>query len=133
MVGLDARYAFKRFSARGQFIYANLSGSQQYNALTGRDLGSAIQGFYVEGGYNLLSLRAKQRLIAFARYENYDTHAATQGDLQPNDAFNRTDITAGVSYHIASGVVLKGDYQFRDNKSDAKVANRANFGIGVWF
>ena len=28
MVGLDARYAFKRFSARGQFIYASLSGSQ---------------------------------------------------------------------------------------------------------
>ena len=78
MVGLDARYAFKRFSARGQFIYASLSGSQQYNTLTGRDLGSAIQGFYVEGGYNLLSLRAKQRLIAFTRYENYDTHAATQ-------------------------------------------------------
>ncbi|MDA8971650.1 hypothetical protein N9F69_05025, partial [Flavobacteriaceae bacterium] len=133
MVGLDARYAFKRFSARGQFIYASLSGSQQYNTLTGRDLGSAIQGFYVEGGYNLLSLRAKQRLIAFTRYENYDTHAATQGALERNTAYNRTDITAGLSYHIASGVVLKGDYQFRDNKSDAQVANRANFGIGVWF
>jgi len=133
MVGLDARYAFKRFSARGQFIYASLSGSQKYNTLTGRDLGSAIQGFYVEGGYNLLSLRAKQRLIAFTRYENYDTNAATQGALERNTAYNRTDITAGLSYHIASGVVLKGDYQFRDNKSDAQVANRANFGIGVWF
>ena len=133
MVGLDARYAFKRFSARGQFIYASLSGSQKYNTLTGRDLGSAIQGFYVEGGYNLLSLRAKQRLIAFTRFENYDTHAATQGALERNAAYNRTDITAGLSYHIASGVVLKGDYQFRDDKSDAQVANRANFGIGVWF
>ena len=133
MLGLDARYAFKRFTARGQFIYASLTGSQNYNTLTGRDLGSAIQGFYVEGGYNLLSSRSKQRLIAFTRYENYDTHAATKGDLQRNDAFNRTDITLGVSYHVASGVVLKGDYQFKDNKTDSRVANRANFGIGVWF
>lgn len=133
MLGLDARYAYKRFTARGQFIYASLSGSENYNALTGRDLGSAIQGFYVEGGYNLLTSRSKQRLIAFTRYENYDTHAATKGDLQRNDAFNRTDITLGVSYHVASGVVFKGDYQFKDNKTDSRVANRANFGIGVWF
>tara|TARA_R110002072_G_scaffold300390_1_gene477725 strand:- start:19243 stop:20361 length:1119 start_codon:yes stop_codon:yes gene_type:complete len=134
MVGLDARYGFGKFSARGQFIYAALNDTEAYNNLTGRDLGSALQGYYIEGGYNLLPLTAKQRLVAFARYENYDTHAKTDGDLMRNDAYNRTDITTGLSYHIAPGVVVKGDYQFRDNKVEGgDVDDRLNFGIGVWF
>ena len=91
-------------------------------------------GYYGEVSYNLLPVGAKQRLFAFARYENYDTHASTEGALEANDAYNRTDLTTGLSYHIAPGVVVKGDYQFRDNKvENGDVANRLNFGIGVWF
>ncbi len=134
MIGLDARYAFQRFTARGQFIHATLSDTEAYNNLTGRDLGSALQGWYLEGAYNLLSQEKQQRLFAFLRYEQYDTHADTDGALVQNDAYNRTDVTTGLSYHIAPGVVLKGDYQFRDNAvSGGDVPNRLNFGIGVWF
>ena len=134
MIGLDARYAYQRFAARGQFIHASLSGTEAYNNLTNRDLGSALQGWYVEAAYNLLPQEKKQRLFAFARYEQYDTHADTAGSLPRNDAYNRTDLTTGLSYHIAPGVVLKGDYQFRDNAvSGGDVANQLNFGIGVWF
>ncbi|NRD23851.1 hypothetical protein HNV10_11395 [Winogradskyella litoriviva] len=134
MVGLDARYAKKRFTARGQFIYASLSDTEDYNTLTNRDLGSALMGYYAEVAYNLLPLNKAQRLFAFTRYENYDTHASTEGGLEVNDAYNRTDITTGLSYHIAPGVVIKGDYQFRSNNDDnSEVNNRLNFGIGVWF
>jgi hypothetical protein len=134
MVGFDARYAYKRFTARGQFIYASLSDTDAYNTLTGKDLGSALQGFYVEGAYNLLPMSKQQRLYAFGRFEKYDTHATTDGDLARNDAYNRQDITAGLSYHIAPGVVVKGDYQFRDNaESGDNVEDQLNFGIGVWF
>jgi hypothetical protein len=134
MVGFDARYAFKRFAARGQFIYASLSDTEDYNNLTNKDLGSALMGYYAEVSYNLLPLSKAQRLFAFARYENYDTHANTDGDLERNDAYNRTDVTTGLSYHIAPGVVLKGDYQFRSNAlENSDVNNRLNFGIGVWF
>ncbi len=133
MVGLDARYAYRQFTARGQFIYAGLSDTDDYNNLTGNDLGSALQGYYVEGAYNLLPITNKQRLYAFARYENYDTHASVDGDLTRNDAFNRTDVTTGLSYHIAPGVVVKGDYQFKSSKSDADINNLLNFGLGVWF
>ena len=115
MVGFDARYRYKRFSARGEFIYTSLKDTEQYNTLTGKDLGSALMGYYVEGAFNLLSLKAKQKLMLFARYEQYDTHASTDGNLLVNDAYNRTDITAGLSYHIADGVVIKGDYQIKDN------------------
>ncbi len=134
MIGADARYAYQRFSARGQFIYASLSDTEEYNTLTGRDLGSALQGFYVEGAFNLLPTGKKQKLYAFARYEQYDTHASVEGDLARNDAYNRTDVTTGLTYHIVPGVVLKGDYQFRSNALEGDdVDNRLNFGIGVWF
>ncbi len=134
MVGLDARYAYERFTARAQFIHASLSDTEEYNTLTGADLGSALQGWYIEGAFNILPTHNEQRLYAFARYEMYDTHASTSGSLAKNDAYNRTDITTGLTYHIAPGVVLKGDYQFRSNAADnSDVEDRLNFGIGVWF
>lgn len=134
MIGLDARYAHQRFTARGQYVHGSLSGTEAYNTATGKDLGSTMEGWYLEGAYNLLPQEKAQRLFAFVRYEQYDTHAKTEGILQRNDAYNRNDITTGLSYHIAPGVVLKSDYQFRDNAlSGSDVQNRLNFGIGVWF
>ena len=56
MIGFDARYAYQRFTARGQFVHASLSNTAEYNDLTGRDLGSALQGWYVEGAYMHLLL-----------------------------------------------------------------------------
>lgn len=134
MVGLDARYAYKKFTARGQFVYTSLSDTEDYNNLTGKDLGSAMQGWYVEGAYNLLPVINRQKLFAFARYEAYDTHADTAGNLEENLAYDRTDVTTGLTYHLAPGVVVKGDYQFRSNAlGNSNVKNRLNFGIGVWF
>ena len=133
MIGLDARYAYQRFTARGQFVHAALSDTEAYNDLTGRDLGSALQGFYVEGAYNLLPKSKKQKLFAFTRYEQFNTHADTAGALVANDAYDRTDVTTGLTYHLAPGVVVKGDYQFRTNASDTDTKDRLNFGIGVWF
>lgn len=134
MVGFDARYSFRRFMARGQFIYASLKDTEAYNMAAEKDLGSGLQGFYIEGAYNLLPLTKRQKLYAFGRFEQYDTHASTAGSLMRNKAYNRTDITTGLSYHITPGVVVKGDYQFRNNGlSGDNVDDRLNFGIGVWF
>ncbi len=134
MVGLDARYSYQRFTARGQFIHTSLDDTEAYNALTGRDLGSELQGWYAEGAYNLLPMDKAQKLFAFVRYEKFNTHADTAGNLPINQAYDRTDITTGLSYHLAPGVVLKGDYQFRSNALESDdIPDRLNFGIGVWF
>jgi hypothetical protein len=134
MVGVDARFKKNKIEARGQLIYASLSDTEAYNLLTQKDLGSSLFGYYIEGGYNILPITAKQRLIAFARFETYNTHASTAGTLSKNDAYDRTDVTFGLSYHIAQGVVVKGDYQLRDNKLDNnQTPNQLNFGLGIWF
>ena len=134
MVGLDARYTNKRFAARGQVINASLSDTDAYNTLNSADLGSKLQGWYLETSYNLLSQDKEQQLWAFARYEDYDTHADTEGGLTRNRAYDRNDITFGLSYKLSPGAVVKADYQIKSNEvvnSDA--TGQLNFGIGVWF
>ena len=132
MFGLDARYSNKRFTARGQFVHGNLSDTEAYNIATGKDVGSSLQGYYVEAAYNLLSQEKKQQLISFVRYEEYNTHASTEGSISKNNAYDREEWTLGLSYKIANGAVVKADYQFKNNA--AKISTKQlNFGIGVWF
>lgn len=133
MIGLDARYAYKRFTARGQFIHASISDTEDYNTLNSADLGSALQGWYIEGAYNLLPQSKKQQLFAFARYSDYDTHASVESSLIKNDAYDRDEWTLGLSYKIAPGAVVKADYQFFSDATDADIPNQLNIGLGVWF
>ena len=133
MVGFDARYAYQRFTARGQFIYASLNDTEDYNVLYETDLGSAMQGWYLEAAYNLLPTSKQQQLYAFARYEDYDTQASVAGDLIKNSAYDRSEWTFGMSYKIAPGAVVKVDYQLKDNATDADLPNQLNVGLGVWF
>ena len=135
MVGLDARYINRRFSARGQYIQAKLSDTDKYNILYDTNLGSELKGWYAEAAYNLLPIGKEQKLDAFVRYEQYDTHAATKdAGIDRNLAYNRNEWTTGLSYHIAQGAVVKADYQILDN---AAVGNESkgqfNLGFGVWF
>jgi len=133
MLGVDARYAYQRFTARGQYTYASITDTEAYNTLYTTDLGSALEGWYLEAAFNLLPLSKVQKLFAFARYEDYDTNASVSGGLVRNDSYDRTDWTIGLSYHIAPGAVVKADYQIKDDATSNEIPNQLNFGIGVWF
>jgi hypothetical protein len=133
MIGLDARYNNNRFNARGQYIYTDITDAAAYNTLTNMSLGSAMEGWYLETSYNLLPTEKEQELHAFTRYEIYDTHAKVEGNLAKNKSFDRTDITFGLSYHVAKGAVVKVDYQIKDDATVNNVKNQFNAGIGVVF
>lgn len=134
MIGFDARYAKKRFTARGQFVFANLSDTESYNTASGSNLGSALQGYYVEAAYNLIPLGKRQQLFGFIRYEDFDTHASVAGSLLKNDSYNKDEWTIGLSYKLAPGAVVKADYQIKNNAAISSSATKQlNFGIGVWF
>jgi hypothetical protein len=135
MVGFDARYINRRFSARGQYIHALITDADAYNTLYETNLGSELKGWYAEVAYNLLPIDAEQKLDIFARYEVYDTHAATaEANIARNLSYNRNEWTTGLSYHVASGAVVKADYQLLDNAvSGNKTKGQFNLGFGVWF
>ena len=112
MLGVDARYQKGALQLRGQYIIANLTNTDQYNALSGKDLGSKMTGYYAELGYNLLATyNTTNELIGFARYENYNTHAEVEGGTAINDAYNRIEITIGLGFKVAKGAMFKADYQ----------------------
>lgn len=133
MIGLDARYKWMKFSARGQYVHANLSDTEAYNTFTGRDLGSQLEGYYVEAAYNVLPITNKQRLDAFVRYEQYDTHKAVAGNLTKNLAYDRQEWTTGLSYHMSIGTVFKVDYQSKATGLANSQYGQFNVGVGVWF
>ena len=134
MVGLDYRYINGKLSSRGQFISSSLSDTEAYNLAGNTDLGSAMGGYYVEGAYNLLPLDSRQKLDIFLRYENFNTHQKTSGNLIPNDAYHRRETTFGLSYHLASGAVFKVDYQSKRTAVDSSDAvGQFNIGLGVFF
>ncbi len=133
----DARYKKNGFEARAQYVFGNISNSTQYNTMFGTDVASAIQGYYIEAGYDLLRVFPKKfekKLVAFFRYENYNTHHKVSSELTKNDSYNRTDFTTGLTFHLDKGVALKADFQqFRNAQLGSSINNQVNFGVGVWF
>ena len=138
MIGVDARYNKGPLQLTGQYIIAELANTDQYNGLTEKDLGSKLTGYYYEIGYNLMDgiipaiSSDSEELIAFVRYENYNTHDETEG-VAINDAYNRTEMTFGLGFKVAQGAVFKADYQIKSNASSEKETDQFNLGIGVWF
>lgn len=137
MVGLNASYLYRDLTLRGQYIFTSLSGTEEYNDLTGKDLGSKLDGYYLEAAYNFMPLIAQnssKTLSVFGRYETYNTHADTAGDLEINEVYDRNDVTVGIDFKIAPGVAVKADYQWLTNAKEGSDRNNLfNAGIGLMF
>jgi hypothetical protein len=132
MFGGDARYSYKKFRARGQYIQTFISGAKEYNALNSSNLGSKMNGWYGELAYNVLPIAKEKKLYAFARYSEYNTHQSVDG-FTANDSYDRNILTTGLSFHIAPGAVVKADYQFINTKVVDDATGGLNLGLGVWF
>ncbi|MGV6846602.1 MAG: hypothetical protein ACWA42_10805 [Lutibacter sp.] len=132
MFGFDARYRYKKLQFRGQYITTNLSDTDKYNTLTGKDLGSAMYGFYSEIAYDF-KLKGVEVLTPFFRYENYDTNSKTDG-IARNLAYERSEFIFGLNYKVANGAAFKIDYQYSSNKlPNTDSIGQLNAGVGIWF
>jgi hypothetical protein len=133
MIGLDARYKYNNLELRGQYINANLSDTEDYNTLTGKDLGSKMTGLYGEIAYNF-NLKGEEKLTPFLRFEKYNTHAETEGTLVANKAFDKNELIFGLNYKVANGAAFKMDYQLVNNAvSGSDTSKIFNAGVAIWF
>lgn len=133
MIGFDARYKYNNLELRGQYIHTNLTDTEDYNLLTGKDLGSEMYGFYGEVAYSF-NLKGVEKLTPFLRYEKHNTHASTAGNLVANDAFDRDEIIFGLNYKVANGAAFKIDYQLMNNAvAGSDTAKVFNAGVAVSF
>jgi hypothetical protein len=133
MIGLDARYRYQNFEFRSQYIYTKLSDTEEYNTLTGSDLGSEMNGFYGEVAYSF-NLKGVEKITPFLRYEKYNTQAKTAGSLVKNLANDKNELVFGLNYKVANGAAFKADYQLVNNAiSGSKTSKQFNAGIAIWF
>ncbi len=134
MIGIDGRYQQGALQLRGQYVVADLSNTNQYNIFTGKDLGSKMMGYYAEAGYNLLSKKeTNDELIAFVRYENYNTHKEVEDNLTINSNYDRKDVILGLGWKLTKGAMFKVDYQIKSNGNANPRTDYINIGTAVWF
>ena len=133
MIGLDFRYQLKKFETRGELILANLSNTDQYNGLTGTDLGTNALGYYVEAGYDVSSIfKMKKKLVPFVRYSNFNSHNQVNENQTINKSYSNSILTSGLTWYLNPNFVAKGDFQQIINGNDTK-STTVNLGIGYWF
>ncbi len=108
---------------RAMILYGNLQNSDKISQAN-RNLSNALNvkrtpvaknalGYYVEAGYDILSLKkakTKQQLFIFGRYDYYNSMYKTTGVILDNPRWERSVITAGLNYFIVPNVVLKAHY-----------------------
>ncbi|MFO7721104.1 MAG: hypothetical protein R6W85_11760 [Gillisia sp.] len=120
----------------------------------GQVLGKNVYGFYTEVGHDIWPLlnghrtptndknsffvrSSEIKLPLFIRYERLDTHASIDPGLMDYPIFQSdlTAITIGANFNPRRNIVLKTNYQFRNNK--APLSNGAfegdRFEVGLGF
>lgn len=137
----DIQFQYAGFEGRALGVVTRLDDAALINALNGfvgnESVGNQQWGYYVEGGYNVLSLtdfttQYFQYLAPFVRWDAFDTQAHVPSGFERNPANNRKDLTIGINYKPIPQVVVKAEYQWLDDNADES-RNQINFGLGYVF
>ena len=136
----DARYRRKRLELRWQFAQVGISDAARLNDSLGRltgvspNIASSLRGFYGEAGYRIWNRGSPRDLVAFVRYENFDTQFRMPQGLLPLKEFDRDAWVTGVTYYPDPDVALKLDYTLLRNESGIFPSRHlVNVGLGWWF
>jgi len=121
---LHAQYKGYGFSFRGLWSEAFVDEAGAFNRITNENLASRMQGWYVEGAYDILPLFLDTRasLEPYFRFEQWDTqHKVPDGFVR--DGTQDVDLyVAGLQFKPIPQVVFKLDYR----RFDQRDGDRAN-------
>ena len=137
---VDARFRRDRMELRGQFAQVHISDAGRLNDSIGRTTGVSpniarnLRGFYGEAAYRIWNAGAPRDLVAFTRYENFDTQFRMPAGFEPLKEFDRDAWVTGMTYYPDPDVAVKADYTLLRNRGRL-LPNRhlVNIGLGWWF
>jgi len=139
----DFHYDAHNWVVRGNFDYGHLSDSEKITKIN-KTLGnnsvssqtsvaSDAIAVGIEAGYDIFSqissLKGKENLYIFGRYDYYDSMFKTQGAVVDNPCWERQKITFGVNYKPIKDIVIKGEWSDRILKSQYN--NEPTLSIGI--
>lgn len=136
----DARYRAGRFEARAQYAHVWISDAANLNDSVSRSTGvspnvaNQLRGFYTEAAYRIWDQGAPRDLVAFVRYENFDTQFRMPSGYLPLKEFDREAWVAGLTYFPDPDVAVKIDFVHTNNESGfVRLPRTLNVGLGWWF
>jgi len=92
------------------------------NGFTGSDsVGEELQGYYLEAGYDVLSLfesESARSLTPYTRYESIDTQSEVPSGFASDPANDSDVLTFGLRFQPLAGLVFKAEYQDFEDASD---------------
>lgn len=140
IANVDGRYSYRRMDFRALYANTWTSRAAELNRLLRLQTGvnpnvaSQMRGYYFEPAFHLLPRRYRHDLIAFSRFERYNTQQKMPGGYLPLAQLNRSSWVTGLTYKPVPDVAVKFDYVFNRNQSAVVHAlNGLNLGIGWWF
>jgi hypothetical protein len=132
---IDGQTRLGALSLRGAAAVEYIDGAETI----GNNVGERIEGYTLEAGYHFFPEAWRQGRAAqsdaafFVRYDSINTQAALYEGSAEVPAADRQELTFGFSYWPIANLVLKADYQIRDDRSDIDVPELFNLGIGWQF
>ena len=126
--GLQARALYARTRLDEAAAVATLL------APAGESVGSQMNGYYGEVGFNVLSWKksSRQELFPFVRYESLDTQAEVPTGVVADPANDRIVHTVGIHYRPIPNLALKADWQGFSNRAGTGV-DRIHLALGWLF
>lgn len=137
----DIRFRKAGFDLRGVVASVQVDGAAQISTLLagltppGGPVGDEMLGWYVEGAYDVLRLLARgsnQAVVAFVRYEDFNTHESVPTGFTAKPANDRQVLTTGLAYYPIPDVAVKADVESWEDGTDAS-GTRVNLGVGYQF
>ncbi len=138
LVDVHADWRWRGLWLRGLYVHTSIGDAaaiNESNGLTGeQSVGSEQWGWYVLGGFDVLSLTSGSRasLTPFVRYERYDTQAQVPTGYSRSGETDVTLLTVGAVYKPIEQVSIKLDWQQKTNAARTGV-NQWNVGLGYMF
>ncbi len=131
----DFEYSVSDFDFRGVIANTEIDGAREI----GGGVAEQIFGWYLEGAYHFMpdswkeGKMAESDAVVFLRYDDFDTQHEMPGGVARDPAGDRTEWTLGISYFVNPRLVLKADYQVRDDATGDDLDDLFNLGIGWRF
>ncbi len=131
----DFEYSISKFDFRGAIAHEIIDGAGDMGSGTA----SQIFGWYAEGAYHFWPEAWKKGklkdsdAVVFARYDVFDTQHKMPSGVSRNPAGDRSEWTIGVNFYPIPNLVIKADYQIRQDDTSNDLDSLLNAGVGWQF
>ena len=136
ILDLHVEYRYRGLELRGLWARADLEDVARLNEALGyqgdQSVGEALEGGYLQAGYDLLAGRGQSSLTPYLRWEQINTQQEVPDGWSANPANDEQLLTLGLAYQPIEQLIFKAEYQKIDDEAGTGV-DQFNLSMGYIF